>query len=378
MKLKLCLAAAVAGAVLLSGGSVRAQEAKAPMVVVVVVEGEGETIDEAKESALREAVESVVGSLLKSVTTSENGEIVKDKIQSCSSAYVEKSTMVGDAVKDEDSGLFTVKVKASVRKSQLAGDIEKYAYEIKGSELSDKIEQVKNNQKKFEEFFREEFGNAIEACVVADPLAEEGCLPFTVNEEGEVSMKIRVGVDMENYGIFARSIVEKLKPFAKSVERIDGAKDSTYNWDVKGKNTLLVVDNYKTLAATVLTFSEVQIRALCNVLAGVNKSDEELAVVLRMLDGKGRDVFVKKIQVRDKADSFRWRRIMFQSDKPKGICAILPSINFGACSGYSYTRAKTKPLELEAKLGKIDSEDLDGVDTISIRLNPPKQNFGGK
>ena len=166
-------------------------EENTPLVVVVIAEGQGETIDEAKAAALRAAIEDVVGSLMKTATTTENGEVVQDKILSASSAYVEKSTQVGSATQDED-GLYTVKVKANVRKAQLVGELEKFVAEIKGAEMLEKIEQLKKNQAQFETFFQSEFENALSTVVVAQPLAEPGCLPFQLDDDGNV-----VVVDLE-------------------------------------------------------------------------------------------------------------------------------------------------------------------------------------
>ena len=341
-----------------------------PLVIVVIAEGHGETIDAAKADALRAAIEDVVGSLMKTATTMENGEVVKDKIFSASSAYVEKSTQVGP-VKQDDDGLYTIKVKASVRKTQLVGELEEFVAEIKGSEMLEKIEQLKKNLAQFETFFQSEFEDALSSVVVAQPLAEPGCLPFQLDDEGNVSMDVNVGIDPDSYRVFSKSIVEKLRPFAQKVEELDGEKGAAFTWRTNEKNTLLVVRDYETMAATLLTFSPMQIKALCKVFAKVNRYDNDLTVVFRMFDKNGNEALNKQKGVRAGAASFPWRRVLLHANKEEGVCAILPALNFGAPRRYSYTMPKPGPVTVHMKLGAIDPDVLASVDLVTIKLVPP-------
>ena len=125
------------------------------------------------------------------------------------------------------------------------------------------------------------------------------------------------------------------------------------------------------MMGTLLTFSPMQIKSLCNVFAKVNKSDSDLTVLVRMFDKGGDPVFVKKTGVRDKADSFPWRRVLLHSNKEEGVCAILPALNFGAARRYSYTKPKPGPVTIRIRLGKVDPDVLSSVDLVSIELAPP-------
>ena len=349
----------------------RAEESQtSPLVVVVIAEGQGETIDEAKAAALRAAIEDVVGSLMKTATTTENGEVIQDKILSASSAYVEKSTQVGPAKQDED-GLYTIKVKANVRKAQLVGELEKFVAEINGSEMLEKIEQLKKNLAQFETFFQSEFEDALSSVVVAQPLAEPGCLPFQLDDEGNVFVDVNVGIDPDSYRVFSKSIVGKLRPFAQKVEELDGEKGAAFTWRTNEKNALLVVRDYETMTATLLTFSPMQIKALCKVFAKVNKYDNDLTVVFRMFDKDGDLIFTKQRGVRDKTASFPWRRVLLHANKEEGVCAVLPALNFGAARRYSYTKPNPGPVTVRMKLGTIDPDVLEKVDLVTVELVPP-------
>ena len=365
---------AIAALLLAAFGAVTPLRADEPenkaQVVVVIAEGQGETIDEAKAAALRAAIEDVVGSLMKTATTTENGEVIQDKILSASSAYVEKSTQVGTVKQDED-GLYTVKVKASVRRAQLVGELEKFIAEIKGKDLLEKIEQIKKNQMQFEAFFQSEFENALASVVVVRLLGEAGCIPFELDDDGNVFLDVSVGIDSKSYSVFSKSIVEKLRPFAIKVEEVDGDHGATYTWRTAEKNTLLVVRDYSTMMGTVLSFSPMQIKVLCKVFAKVNKFDDDLTVVVRMFDKDGDPVFSKKSGVRAKTDSFPWRRVLLHSNKEEGICAILPALNYGAARKYSYTRPNPGPVTVRMRLGKIDPDILEKVDLVTAELVPP-------
>ncbi len=91
------------------------EEDSNPNNVVVVVEGAGETLAEAKKDALRCAVEEVVGSLVDAQSRVENDELI-EQILTASSAYVEKYSVLSRKI---ENGLATVKIRATVVKTSL-------------------------------------------------------------------------------------------------------------------------------------------------------------------------------------------------------------------------------------------------------------------
>ncbi len=86
-----------------------------PNYAVVIVEGAGETLAEAKKDALRCAVEEVVGSLVDAQSRVENDELI-EQILTASSAYVEKYSVLSRKI---ENGLATVKIRATVVKESL-------------------------------------------------------------------------------------------------------------------------------------------------------------------------------------------------------------------------------------------------------------------
>jgi hypothetical protein len=86
----------------------------------VVVEGEGETKDEAVKKAMRSAVEQGVGVLVDSETLVENNELINDKIYTEVKGYVVSSKILEES---EESGLHTVKIEAVVSLAELRKSI---------------------------------------------------------------------------------------------------------------------------------------------------------------------------------------------------------------------------------------------------------------
>ena len=107
--------AAVLLAALLLPLSASAQDAE---TVTVHATGYGVDPDAAKKAAGRAAIEQVVGQLVDAETLVENDELVKDRILTHSAAFLEDVETVGEPA--ESDGLWTVKVRATVRKTQLS------------------------------------------------------------------------------------------------------------------------------------------------------------------------------------------------------------------------------------------------------------------
>ena len=82
---------------------------------VVIVEGIGDTMSDAKKDAMRNAVEQVVGALVDAQTRVENDELI-EQILTASGAYIEKSEVLSAK---KENGLVTIKLRATVVKMSL-------------------------------------------------------------------------------------------------------------------------------------------------------------------------------------------------------------------------------------------------------------------
>lgn len=121
-----------------------AQEEK---TVTLTVSGQGQTQDEAKQNALRNAIEQAFGAFISSKTEILNDELVKDEIVSVSNGNIQKFEVVSE-VKIPDGGYATT-LKATVSVTKLTSFVEGKGgvVEFKGSLFAFNLNQQKTNER---------------------------------------------------------------------------------------------------------------------------------------------------------------------------------------------------------------------------------------
>jgi hypothetical protein len=169
-----------------------ARDPQDPKTVTVIGRGIGLDLESAQKDALKSAVEKAVGLLLDAETILENDEIV-ERILTYSGAYIEKYETL--ETKQEDSGLWRVKVKAEVKKTQLEEKLveEKLIKKkVDGKSLFAKARSKLNEKNSSALVFRKAFEGfplgVVKASVVGEP---------EIVSEGENSVKFGVTVRME-------------------------------------------------------------------------------------------------------------------------------------------------------------------------------------
>ena len=98
---------------------INAQEDK---TVTLTVSAQGQTQDEAKQNALRNAIEQAFGTFISSNTEILNDELVKDKIVSVSSGNIQNFEVISE-VQISDGGYATT-LKATVSVTKLTSFVE--------------------------------------------------------------------------------------------------------------------------------------------------------------------------------------------------------------------------------------------------------------
>lgn len=88
----------------------------------VVITGIGVDIDKAKQNAIRNAVEQVIGAYVTSDTIVKNSQLLKDEILSYSGGYVKETKVISQKV--EGDGLFSIQIEALVVSSKLRRKLE--------------------------------------------------------------------------------------------------------------------------------------------------------------------------------------------------------------------------------------------------------------
>jgi hypothetical protein len=102
--------------------------------VTLIVSGQGKTQDQAKQSALRNAIEQAFGAFISSHTEIVNDNLIKDEIISVSNGNIQKYEIISEAELPDNLG-YTSTLKATVSISKLTSFCESKGMqiEIKGS-----------------------------------------------------------------------------------------------------------------------------------------------------------------------------------------------------------------------------------------------------
>ena len=173
--------------------NVNAQDSE--KTVTLVVSGQGKSQDEAKQNALRSAIEQAFGAFISSKTEILNDNIVKDEIISVSNGNIQKFDVISE-VKTPD-GNFATSLKAIVSVTQLTSFVQSKGVEIefKGSLFAFNINQQilnENNELKLME----------DLCVVIRKLSDasfdysiQASDPISINnssKEWRIPIKISV------------------------------------------------------------------------------------------------------------------------------------------------------------------------------------------
>ena len=114
--------------------------------VTLVVSGQGKTQDEAKQNALRSAIEQAFGTFISSKTEILNDNLVKDEIVSVANGNIQKFEIISE-VQIPDGG-YATSLKATVSVTKLTSFVESkgVVVEFKGSLLAANVKQQMLNE----------------------------------------------------------------------------------------------------------------------------------------------------------------------------------------------------------------------------------------
>ena len=121
-----------------------AQEDK---TVTLTVSGQGKTQDEAKQNALRNAIEQAFGTFISSNTEILNDELVKDEIVSVSNGNIQKFEILSEVQIENGEWSTTLKAVVSVTKLTSFCESKGISVEFKGSLFAFNINQQILNEK---------------------------------------------------------------------------------------------------------------------------------------------------------------------------------------------------------------------------------------
>lgn len=117
----------------------------------IMVTGVGIDFEKARQNAIRNAIEQVIGTYVSSDTMVKNSQVIKDQILSYSGGYVKNMDVI--AQERTDDGLFSIKIEALVISTKLKRKIESMNIAMKKvegeslfAEASSKIDEQRSGQ----------------------------------------------------------------------------------------------------------------------------------------------------------------------------------------------------------------------------------------
>ena len=114
--------------------------------VTLVVSGQGKTQEEAKQNALRSAIEQAFGTFISSKTEILNDNLVKDEIVSIANGNIQKFELISEV--QIPNGDYATSLKATVSVTKLTSFVESKGFEVefKGSLFGANLKQQRMNE----------------------------------------------------------------------------------------------------------------------------------------------------------------------------------------------------------------------------------------
>ncbi len=189
-------------------------------LVTVTTEGVGVDKKSAEEDAWRAAIRQVVGGYVDSETIVENDQLIRDKVITLSSAYVERATT--KRTRNQD-GLFYVTVEAAVQVTKLLDTLEQHSVaiaQVDPETIRDAIARAQTQEE------QEEARTALISRALRN--YPENCMRVSIEGKPEISKKavtfrIKAEPDMEAFS----AVADKLVAALTSTKRRNGVRRSS-------------------------------------------------------------------------------------------------------------------------------------------------------
>ena len=227
----------------------------ADKTVTLVVSGQGKTQDEAKQVALRSAIEQAFGTFISSKTEIMNDSLVKDEIVSVTNGNIQKFEIISEVKIPEGGFATTLKAIVSVTKLTSFCESKGVEVEFKGGVFAANIKQKLLS----EEAERIAIFNLCEVSwkILSNSIDYEleiGKDPLLISkEEQKYSLPIVIKAKANaNKGIFNNYFSETIKKLSMSEDNLSSYKASnipTYSIKLSPSNEIIYLRSRKSLIA---------------------------------------------------------------------------------------------------------------------------------
>lgn len=352
----------------------------AEQLVDVVATGYGTTVREATKAALRSAVEQVVGTMVDATTLVENDKLIEDEILTYSAGMIASSKAIGEPKKSPD-GIYTVKVKASVKKSQLQEKLRATSavnVALDGTDLFARMTAAKDNLADAEAMIKSVLAKHKD-CVIAEAIpGKNGKSPIDLDPKtGEIFANVRVRIDQAKYTQFANEVVEKIGAMATKKIKLrsdgdyegDGTFDYTYRY---GDYPFLIMTSLRTGSAIAYQFEK---NILNIVLSNLDKGP--LAVAASLKDKQGSEI-AESYKILRTYSNYYYLTLFACSDDFGCIMpfyyAQLNIVNGWTVQCVGEERKGRSVGTFRISLGKFSPEELKSVGRLEIKVGHMKGN----
>lgn len=209
--------------------------------VTLVVSGQGKTQDEAKQNALRSAIEQAFGTFISSKTEILNDSLVKDEIVSVANGNIQKFEIISEV--QIPNGVFATSLKATVSVTKLTSFVESkgvdvefkgglFALNIQNQELSAKneITCLNNLKQTLMNFSASSFDYEIK---VFDPtLSKSSNLLYNV----PIKISCRANINLKNWVFLLQKTIIELAMPKEEVNNYMQLSKSSFAFQINGKN----------------------------------------------------------------------------------------------------------------------------------------------
>ena len=211
----------IIGLLCLFAFNIQAQDDK---TVTLVVSGQGKTQDEAKQNALRSAIEQAFGTFISSKTEILNDDLVKDEIVAVSNGNIQKYEVISEVQIPNSDYATSLKATVSVTKLTSFAESKGVTVEFQGALFGANLRQQKLNEEA-------ELKSIINLCEVSDKILSSALdYSIQVNEPTKIN-----GSEMYELQLFVTAkpnlnFVQFITYFTKNIDGISMSLSERQNY----------------------------------------------------------------------------------------------------------------------------------------------------
>jgi hypothetical protein len=245
--------------VIFSNQIVFAQEAD--KTVFITVSGSGKTQDDAKQSALRSAIEQAFGAFISSKTEILNDKVVSDQIASVSNGNIQSFSILNESQLPDGSWGVTLKALVSVSKLTSFVEAKGVAIEIKGGMFALNIKQQLLNEQSEIKAVNEMVGLLHEPMQISFDYVIKSSDPKSLDDESknwEIPLVVTATAN-KNMDFCANYFIKTLTALSLSTEEVK-------SYQSLNKTVFPIIINYKGVAKTINLRKHISLKAINTLL----------------------------------------------------------------------------------------------------------------